>query len=92
MLYYFLSINEDSYELFKDLKIAQKKEFMAAHLNKYPVIFLSFKDIKAANFSTFCHETIELFKALYSKFDYLLTSEHLKGNYSYPPQFNTRRR
>lgn len=44
MLYYFFSNQEDSVNLFKDLNIAKDKEVMK-HLNKYPVIFISLKEM-----------------------------------------------
>ncbi len=48
MLRYFFENRESSEELFKDLAIYQTEEFRE-HLNRYPVIFLSFKDIKSNN-------------------------------------------
>ncbi len=48
MLRYFFENRESSEELFKDLAIYQTEEFRE-HLNRYPVIFLSFKDIKSKN-------------------------------------------
>ena len=44
MLYYFFSNQEDSVNLFKDLNIAKDAEAMK-HLNKYPVIFISLKEM-----------------------------------------------
>ncbi len=44
MLYYFFSNQEDSFNLFKDLNIAKDAEAMR-HLNKYPVIFISLKEM-----------------------------------------------
>jgi len=53
MLKYFFEYGEDtSYHtsyLFKDLAISKTNEFKK-HINKYPVIFLSFKDIKNSSF------------------------------------------
>ena len=51
MLRYFFENREDSEELFKDLAIYQTEE-LREHLNRYPVIFLSFKDIKQQNFES----------------------------------------
>ena len=48
MLKYFFEQGEDSSYLFKDLAISQTDEF-EEHLNRYPVIFLSFKDVKSSN-------------------------------------------
>ncbi len=49
MLKYFFEVGEDNGYLFKDLKISKTDSFKT-HLNKYPVIFLSFKDIKNSSF------------------------------------------
>jgi len=49
MLQYFFEVGEDNGYLFKDLAISKTEEFKT-HLNKYPVIFLSFKDIKNSSF------------------------------------------
>ena len=51
MLRYFFENRESSEELFKDLAIYQTEEFRE-HLNRYPVIFLSFKDIKQQTFES----------------------------------------
>jgi hypothetical protein len=47
-LKYFFANNEDNKHLFKDLAIFQTKEF-TEHCGQYPVIYLTFKDIKGAN-------------------------------------------
>lgn len=50
MLYYFFSLNEkENAYLFHDLKIAQDKNAML-HQNKYPVIFISLKQMKGNSF------------------------------------------
>ena len=46
MLNYFFDINEDSKKLFDGLNIQKENEFK--HINQYPVIYLTFKDIKAS--------------------------------------------
>ncbi len=47
MIRYFFEEGEDSSHLFEGLKIKETKEFKE-HINRYPVIFLSFKDIKSS--------------------------------------------
>ncbi len=61
MLQYFFENNQDTKELFRDLAIYKTEEFNK-YINQYPVIFLSFKDIKNSNFD----ETIEGVKDLIS--------------------------
>jgi hypothetical protein len=58
MLQYFFEVGEDNGYLFKDLAISKTEEFKT-HLNKYPVIFLSFKDIKNSSFE-------ETYKKIYA--------------------------
>jgi len=48
MLRYFFENRGDNQELFRGLKIAQTAEFRE-NIAKYPIIFLSFKDIKSSN-------------------------------------------
>ncbi|HHH51505.1 MAG TPA: AAA family ATPase, partial [Campylobacterales bacterium] len=48
MLRYFFNNREDNSHLFKDLAISKTPEFRE-YVGKYPVIFLSFKDIKSSN-------------------------------------------
>ena len=48
MIKYFFDIKEDNRHIFKGLKIEKEKEFKL--LNKHPVIFLTFKDIKSSNY------------------------------------------
>ncbi len=66
MLRYFFENREKSEELFKDLAIYQTEEFKE-HLNRYPVIFLSFKDIKSSSF-----------EASYSKLYSLIQEEFMR--------------
>ena len=51
MLRYFFDKDEPSKELFDNLNIAQNTQAMT-HLNQYPVIYLTFKDIKERDFKT----------------------------------------
>lgn len=48
MLKYFFNNREDNGHLFKELAISKTPEFRE-HISQYPVIFLSFKDIKSTN-------------------------------------------
>ena len=50
MIEHFFDIQKpDSKELFTDFEITQKTEFCKQHQNKYPVINISLKSIKAEN-------------------------------------------
>lgn len=51
MMSNFFSIRKDSREIFEGLKITEHKEFCGKWMNRYPVLFLSFKDVEADNFN-----------------------------------------
>ena len=51
MLYYFFSNKEDSRELFKSLKIAEDEEAMQ-HMNQYPTVFMTLKDMNHRDMNT----------------------------------------
>ena len=49
MLNYFFDITEDNRELFNGLSVSNQEDIMA-HCNQYPIIYISFKDVKEQNF------------------------------------------
>ncbi|MGL6105239.1 AAA family ATPase [Romboutsia sp.] len=74
ILKYFLEkSDEDKSYLFKNLRIENETEIMKKQ-GKYPLIYITFKDDKHANFNNF----IEIFRhkiaSLYLNFDYLIDS------------------
>ncbi|WP_165147444.1 AAA family ATPase, partial [Marinitoga sp. 38H-ov] len=50
MMKYFFRNDQDNKHLFKGLKIWEEKEIIEKYLNKYPVIYLTFKDLKQNNY------------------------------------------
>ena len=50
MMENFFSITKDSHKLFEGLNIMNHPEFCDEYMNKYPVIFVSFKDAYGLNF------------------------------------------
>ena len=65
-------------ELFSDFKISEKKDFCKEHQNKYPVINISLKDIKASDWAS-CYDKFKIeISDLYSKHSYLLKSDKLE--------------
>lgn len=73
MLYYYLKQNgEEDENLFEGLKISEDGEFCEEHQGKYPVIFITFKDIKAADFDNAYGSIVELMRELYAEHRYLL--------------------
>ncbi len=81
MLYYFLSKNyynnETNRNLFENLNISKEQEFCKQHQGQYPVIFISFKDIKAKEYNKAYAEIVELIRRLYVEHRYLLEGDLL---------------
>ena len=71
MLYSFFSDQEQSAELFEGLKVTQDSEVMEA-LNAYPVIYLSFKDLKNRRWEDVYTGLCIAIADLYRSFDFLL--------------------
>jgi len=62
MLNYFFSVEEGEEELFKGLNIYKNQKAMS-HCSKYPIIYITFKDIKESSFE----QTLEGIKFLIDK-------------------------
>ncbi len=79
MLRYFFQIKTQPAEknLFADLLISKNQEFCAKHQNKYPVLFLSFKDIKKASFAQAYSQVATLISNLYKEHRYFLEGDCL---------------
>ena len=78
MLYYFFQQNNIEEEnLFKNLLISEDQEFCKKHQNQYPVIFLSFKDVKKSSYAAAYEDFVRLIRDLYSQHRYLLEDEVL---------------
>ncbi|MEJ8553124.1 AAA family ATPase [Tepidibacter sp. Z1-5] len=74
--YFFENTKVDNKYLFKDLKINEFKEIMDTQ-GKYPVIYITFKDIKFSNWED-CNNGIKtLISSLYEKHDYLVKENFL---------------
>jgi hypothetical protein len=75
--HYFDIQKPESATFFAELKIAKHPEFNAEHQNKYPVINISLKDIKATNWEK-CYDKFKMeISGLYRKHLYLLNSDKL---------------
>ena len=81
MLHYFFSPEVDGQKtegLFDKLLISKEPEnYIAKHQGKYPVIFLSLKDVKQLNFNSAITSIILLIQDIYSQHRYLLNSPTL---------------
>ena len=52
MIENFFNVRKDSKNIFEGLNITKHEEFCEKYMNKYPVVFISFKDAEALNFET----------------------------------------
>lgn len=77
MLAQFFDIRKDSRELFEGLKISKNQELCEKWMNKYPVIYFSFKDIDGLEFETAYGKLEAVIAELYKSHYYLKDSEKL---------------
>jgi len=81
MLRYFFDLNQkNTAALFTDLKIWQEEEKYRSMQGKYPVIYLTLKDIKNESFDEFVSSIKYLIIKLFEEHDYLLNSEVLRAS------------
>ncbi len=78
--YFFDKSMPENKELFKDLKIWKTGEDIKQHCCRYPVIYLSFKDVKAETWEDCKKLIISEIVNLYSEHDYLLENNILKNH------------
>ncbi len=78
MLKYFFDIRtkEETKDLFKGLKIEKEKEIMKLQ-GEYPVVFITFKNVKYISYEDFKDGIEFLLSSLYKEHDYLLQSDKL---------------
>ena len=77
MLKYFFSIDEESRELFKDLKIMKAGEKYTSQLNSKPVIYLTMNGMYDTSFENMINRFKLIIKRTYGEHRYLLESEKL---------------
>ena len=74
MIKYYFDITLNSKHLFYNLKIWECGSKYLNEMNKYPVISLSFKELKANNYHEFIKKYKILMKKLYKEYEFLLKS------------------
>lgn len=80
MLRYFFEISpEDRTSLFESMQVWQNAE-ARAHFQKYPVIWLSLKDVKADNWEEAERDIRKLISELFKSHDYLIEGEAGKSS------------
>ncbi len=80
MLHYFLAAEaygQSTKGLFEHTKIAALGEKYTQHQGRYPVIFITFKDIKDHSFEQTLQKLAFLMMKVYEEHQYLLSSPHL---------------
>ena len=83
MLHYFLAAKvygKSTENLFNQLEIAKCSEEYMQHQGKYPVISITFKDIKSSNFHDAYSKLHELIVGIYDAHSYLDESDKLSKN------------
>jgi len=76
--YFFEKTEEDNSRLFRDLEIWQQGETYTKQQGQYPVVNLTFKDVKYKNFDD-CLERIKIeISKEYKRHDYILQSDKIK--------------
>ncbi len=80
MLRYFFDIREKNKELFYGLAVTRNEEICTNWMNKVPVIYLTFKDIDGADFSSAFSMMQDLFLDLFQSYDFLLKDDMPNGN------------
>jgi len=81
MLKYFYECTEDNSDLFNELKISKEEDIMKKQ-GKYPVIYLTFKDIKDESKDNVFKGIYELITELYIEKKYILNDESLGIEYT----------
>jgi len=72
--------NSEKDNIFANLKISEHKDLCEEYQNKYPVIFISFKDVKEPNYKKAIEQIKILLMGLYKSYDNLLEENFLKGD------------
>ena len=76
MLKYFFEIGTDP-QLFDDLYISKNKKICENYMGKYPVIFLSLKNVEGTGFEAAKYQMLELISKEAERFGFLSESNHL---------------
>ena len=80
MLNYYFNLDYKDNKLFYGLNISELGEKYKEEANKYPVISISFRELKADNYKDFLKSYKELMANLFSNYEYLLKSKAINSN------------
>jgi len=73
MLNYFFNVENSNKKLFDGLNISQNQDAMK-HFNRYPIIYISFKDVKEDNFELSFKRIAQLIDKEFSKYQDMIDS------------------
>ena len=84
MMSNFFGLNEDNPDdlslhekLFSNTAIFKDQEFVESYMGKFPVIYISFKDVTGKNYKESLDNFVKVIAAVASKFSYILDSNKL---------------
>ena len=80
MLSAFFDIRENSRDIFDGLEVMNDSETVENWMNRYPVIFLTFKDIDGLNFASAVSKLRTQLLELFQSYAFLLDGEMLDGD------------
>ena len=78
MLSSFFDISKDSRKLFDGLKISEERDLCDKWMNRYPTVFVSFKDIDGSNFDIAFEKLRRELKTLFHHYDFVLDSHSVR--------------
>ena len=81
MLHEFFDIQKNSESIFKGLAIVENKAFCRAWMNKFPTVFISFKEISGRSFSHSYDKIVSSISEIFFLFKYLLKDENIDDKY-----------
>lgn len=77
MLSSFFDITKDSCEIFDGLSISRNREICDKWMNKFPTVFISFKNVDGLTFNTAYGKIRVILKTLFRSYKYLLDSSNV---------------
>ena len=77
MLNCFFDINKDSKKLFDGLQISNYKDICNEYMNKYPTVFITFKDVDGLKFKNALYSFKYDISKLFNKFSFILDSDEI---------------
>ena len=77
MLEHFFDVNMDSMELFEGLGIMRHSDLIEKHMNKYPVAFLTLKNVEQAGYGSSIERLKSVIAAAFRQYRYLYESDRL---------------